>query len=266
MIDDGKSEGVKRGLSHSDSPDLNKRHQGFTFEIAELQNSISAAVNEKDPPYVPLIFQLLNLISEKMDVVITNNYALEVKVDEHEKTIANQNQKIAEQEKKIADQEKKLDELEKRFTQVALTVDKNEQHSRNECLLLHNIPEEEKESADSCKKKFVEKVKAVTGIDIHINDIKRAHRFGGRKVGKSRPIIARFNRPEVRNNVFRNKRKFKGQKIDGKSVSISENLTPLRLRLLDEAREKYGRSNVWSIEGRLYAMNGDNKLALPIKL
>ena len=272
--DDSKSEGMKRGLSHSDSPDEANKKQFFDFKINSLKESISSAVGDEDPVYVPLLFKVLDVISSKMDVVIDKNNILEQKlieqskiIDEQDAKIANQDAKILQHQKQIAELTDKSTKMEEMLVKVALTVDKNEQHSRNECLLLHGIKEEQSESANSCKVKFVEKVKAVTGIEIKPSDIKRAHRFGGKSQGKTRPIIARFNRPEMRNDVYRNKRKFKGQKnADGKSVSVTENLTPLRLRLLNEARDTYGRGNVWTVEGRLYACEGDNKITLPIKL
>ena len=46
--------------------------------------------------------------------------------------------------------------------------------------------------------------------------------------------------------VFKNKKNLKGT-----GVSISENLTQLRYDLLQKAGEKYGKNNVWSIEGRV---------------
>ena len=71
----------------------------------------------------------------------------------------------------------------------------------------------------------------------------------------------------MRNSVFRNKKNFKGEKNSvGKSISLTENLTRLKLNALGNARTKYGQFNAWTIEGRIYAMQNGNKSEVPITM
>ena len=96
------------------------------------------------------------------------------------------------------------------------------------------------------------------GIDVKQEDLDRSHRLGKvkRNDNKPRPIIVKFARYAVRNKVFSNKKKLKGKKL-----LITESLTVYRMKLLDEARQKYGVRNVWTYDGRvMYKEN--NKISV----
>ena len=73
---------------------------------------------------------------------------------------------------------------------------------------------------------------------------------------KTRTIIIEFLRYNDRNRVFRKKKKLKGQKI-----SITENLTKIRMDKLRETKETYGFTNVWKNDGKiLFKSNSNAKL------
>ena len=57
-----------------------------------------------------------------------------------------------------------------------------------------------------------------------------------------------FGTNDLRSKVYRSKKNLKG-----KNVFITENLTKLRMGLQKKAIEDYGKENVWSMEGRIYA-------------
>ena len=66
------------------------------------------------------------------------------------------------------------------------------------------------------------------------------------KEGKSRPIIIKFSRYNVRSAVDKKKNK----------VLITERLTAKRVGLLQEAQGKYRLRNIWTTDGRnLYKEN-----------
>ena len=72
---------------------------------------------------------------------------------------------------------------------------------------------------------------------------------------KPRPIIVKFARYNIREKVFKSKKKLKG-----KNISITENLTGYRMNVLNEAREKFGFKNVWTYDGRiLFKDNNDGQ-------
>ena len=70
-------------------------------------------------------------------------------------------------------------------------------------------------------------------------------RSSGINSGKSRPIIVKFENAEQRNMVYYNKN-------TKTNIVISEELTKCRYKLLMLAREKLGKKNVWSTDGKIY--------------
>ena len=72
--------------------------------------------------------------------------------------------------------------------------------------------------------------------------------------GKSRPIIVKFARYNVRKKIFHNKRKLKGKN--------TESLTMLRVKKLNEARDLYDRNNVWTYDGRIMVKDENNKISV----
>ena len=132
-------------------------------------------------------------------------------------------------------------------------IDSNEQHNRNECLLLHGVPECDKETPRQSRELFAKTINTHLKTDLNISQIKRAHRLGKRKQnGKPMPIIARLWDSEIRNNIY-----FKKKDCKNTTISITENLTRRRMLLKNEAEAKYGSKNVWSKEGRIYAKEND---------
>ena len=86
---------------------------------------------------------------------------------------------------------------------LSLGLDRQEQYSRRNCLLLHNIPETSNENTDDLVIKTVneELFEAIT-----INEIDRSHRLGKFQAGKIRPVIVKFARYHTRNKIFRKKK------------------------------------------------------------
>ena len=84
--------------------------------------------------------------------------------------------------------------------------------------------------------------------EITIHGIDRTHRLGKRKLDNNvpRPIIIKFTRYNIRNRIFKTKKKLKG-----KTVSITESLTKRRVVELKKAREMYGFNNVWSQDSKI---------------
>ena len=265
----------KRGLSPSDSPDGGRKKQHFNFDT-DIEALLSPDGLEATPPtvYLPLLFRMLDVMNNKMDTLLCRNEALEKKVEDQavrfdalEKRFVDQEAKHNALEQKVAEQAREIDAMKGINAKLSLQVDANEQHSRNECLVLHQIEESDGESAAQSLCKFVETVKSKTGVNLKESDIKRAHRLGSKWDGRSRPIIARFKQISMRNSVFCNKKNFKGEKNSaGKSISLTENLTRLKLNALGNARTKYGQFNAWTIEGRIYAMQNGNKSEVPITM
>lgn len=81
------------------------------------------------------------------------------------------------------------------------------------------------------------------GVPITVADIGCSHRLQNKDNARS-PILVKFCRRSVKNDVYRKKKKLKGNK-----VVIFEGLTKMRTQLLKRAKETYGMNNVWTSEG-----------------
>ena len=82
-------------------------------------------------------------------------------------------------------QTKKIDDLNR-------VIDKQEQYSRRNCILLHGVKGSENEDTDTVVTETLNKLLQEKLTDI---DVDRSHRIGRLKKGKqSRPIIIKFAR------------------------------------------------------------------------
>ena len=148
-------------------------------------------------------------------------------------------------EKEIAELKEDLTSLKEKFFQVDKTLDRQEQYSRRNCLLVHGLEEKNNEDTDQ---EIINITKNDLAEEITIHDIDRTHRLGKRKLDNNvpRPIIVKFTRYNVRNRIFKTEKKLKG-----KAVSITKSLTKRRVVELKKAREMYGFNNVWSQDGKI---------------
>ena len=159
-----------------------------------------------------------------------------------------------EKDKFIEELKKENSNLTEHVKDLEQKVDRQEQYSRRNCLLIHGIKEEKDENTDDVVIKFIQ-----DGLqeEINIEDLDRTHRIGKVNNGKSRPIIVKFARYNVRKKVFHNKRKLKG-----KNMSITESLTKIRVSKLNGARDFYNRNNVWTYDGRIMVKDENNRISV----
>ena len=87
----------------------------------------------------------------------------------------------------------------------------------------------------------------------HLGPVHEARIEQGKEVTPSpRPIIVKFTN---RSTVFSSKRKLKGS-----PVSIMENLTACRVKLMQQAKALVGHKQVWSLDRRLFAVKEGKKI------
>ena len=145
---------------------------------------------------------------------------------------------------------KKAENLEKE-------IDKHEQYSRRNYLLVHGIVETDDEVMDDL---VIETISTNMNIEISPADLDRTQRVGKKKPGqnKPRPIIVKLSRDNVRKKAFSNKKNLKGS-----NESITEDLIPKRMEILKKARIEHGLTNVWTSDGMtLYNSATDDKVIL----
>ena len=130
---------------------------------------------------------------------------------------------IKNKDEKIQFLENRVEILEEEKESQGKQIDDLEQYSRRNCLLLHGVDELNAECTDEIIiKTYAEEL----GICVKQEDLDRSHRLVKvkRNDSKPQPIIVKFAVYAVRNKV-------------------AESLSVYRMKLLDEARQKYGVRN-----------------------
>ena len=142
-----------------------------------------------------------------------------------------------EKERQISELKNEVKYLNQKVEPMDMSLDHHEQYSRRNCLLIHDVKENEKENTDEVVIEFFEKEMKEK---LSANDIDRSHRLEKKNGSRPRPIIIKFTRHYVHNVIFRKKKILKG-----KAVSITENLTKKRITEMKIARENSFK-HVWS--------------------
>ena len=138
------------------------------------------------------------------------------------------------EDEKLSARVKQLEE------QLEIKTDELEQYSRRECVVITGIPESKQEDTGAIINNFC---RDKLGVELMQRDLARTHRRGSIKQdvnGKmtNRPIIAKFATYEVRDLVFRHKRKLKDS-----GHAVFESLTTRNTKLYNEVKSIAGYKN-----------------------
>lgn len=204
--------------------------EGKIKELFELAHKMNVSQIKGESQLVDLK-NSVNFISSKFEEYEKERVEREQKIKELEKTVTNLNEKVSVLDEQVGYLDKK--------------VEKQEQYSRRNCVLIHGVAENEDENTDDL---VLSILKDEMDTEMFTDDLDRTHRIGKTKNDSKhrRPIIVKFVRHNDKHKVFRNKKRLKGKKI-----SITESLTKTRMAKLNEAREKFGFRNVWTSDGRI---------------
>ena len=139
--------------------------------------------------------------------------------------------------------------LEKRVKEQEEKINDLEQYGRRNSLRIFGVTEKKNETLADIDKTVIQLAKESLNITLKEEDIDIAHRVGKVGVNKTRPIIVKFIRRNLRNKVLAARRRLKGSK-----KTIVEDLTIQNLKLYNTVR---GHSNVqqtWTRNGVVYAL------------
>lgn len=169
-------------------------------------------------------------------------------------------------DKKFEELQLKCQHLEATVTQLQLKndnlvekLDDLEQYSRRACLRVFGVNEKPNEDTEqSLSKIFMEKV----GLEIKPEFIDRCHRVGKLnsdmlESSKPRAIIIKFTSYKYRKLLYDNKSKLKGT-----GMFIHEDLTKRRMDLLRLSIQKFGRTQVWTLDGKIFACKNGKKFTV----
>ncbi|KAB0797748.1 hypothetical protein PPYR_08741 [Photinus pyralis] len=134
------------------------------------------------------------------------------------------------------------EQLKKTRSDMDDALDAHEQYTRINSVRIFGIPEKPNENiADVVVNTIADKL----NCPISKADIDICHRLPSNNANH-KPIIIKFVRREIKNNIFYNKKKLKGTPI-----VIREDLTQRRLLILKEAIKRYGSKKVWTSDGKI---------------
>lgn len=205
-------------------------------EVPAADDSVRRSVQEawRDPA---MLSELANLIKDSVRDAIVSE--LKAALDRNSALIEKLETALKEKDEKISVLEAKLEEKH----------DCLEQYQRRQCLRIFGVPESEGEDTDA----IAVDVAAQIGVELEVHDIDRSHRVG-RRGERPRPVIVKFVSYRKRREVFLNKKKLKG-----KPITIREDLTQARHKLLRQCIDKYGVTSVWTIDGNIFVKTGEVK-------
>ena len=169
------------------------------------------------------------------------------KFDEYEKERKEREQVTKNLEENVFVINKKVENLKK-------DIDKHEQYSHWNYLLVHQIVETDDEVMDDL---VTETTPMKMYTEISPADLDRTYRIGKKKPGKNktRPIMVKLSRYKVRK---KNSDKKESERIH---LSITESLTPKHMEILRKARIEHGFTNMWTSDGMiLHKSAKDNKV------
>ena len=257
----------KRVLSSaSDDGDVAKKLREGSLDDTNSDNSENpnnVEVFHQDTNEEPNVVEILKNLQQQITEIHSmakNNEERQIKGDcqlgELVKSVEFINKKFEEYENTRKEKDEIIKNLRNDVANLSGTIvemekslDKQEQYSRRNCLLIHGVKERKNENTDDL---VVDIIKNDLGEDINVMEIDRSHRIG-KVSNKSRPIIVKFSRYNSRKKLFSNKKKLKGT-----NYSITESLTKFRMTKLQEARELHGFKNVWTFDGRILYKDTDS--------
>lgn len=134
---------------------------------------------------------------------------------------------------------------------MAKGLDHLEMRGRRKILLLHGVAEQQKEDITQVVVKTVtEQLKLAS---FGACDISRCHRMGRSSApDRPRPILFKLRDGTLRSKIWSAKTSLKGS-----GITMSEFLTKARHDAFMAARERFGITKCWTMEGTVYVLGGD---------
>ena len=245
---------------------LRSKRLRLALESDLADENIAEAMKEAPVWAKMLLTQMMNVNDEIANVRRQVDY-LKLDMDNKIQTMVSNTEKINDEVKSLESKVETLAEektlLKRRVDKLTEDLDEMEQYSRRSCLIFvgiketGDVPEDtDKVILDVCNNKL--------GLNLTQEATDRSHRLGpvrieqGNEVNPSpRPIIVKFTNYHNRSMVFSSKRKLKGS-----PVSIMENLTARTVKLMQQAKSLVGHKQVWSLDGRLFAVKEEKKIRI----
>ena len=195
---------------------------------------------------------------------MSDKYEMQSKLDQLEE----QNRQLNFENKSLKSH---VDTLTQKVRELEFEIEEQQQYSRRDCLEFKNIPQLEDESTNE----IVVNVAELLGVSISHDDISISHRLPPGKPWKDEqgniqppsppPIIAKFVRRDVKEDVFQARFALKGKttcdtgeeyvECEPNPIYISESLTVIRKKLFRTClkfKKEFKLHAVSTTNGRIY--------------
>ena len=160
--------------------------------------------------------------------------------------------------KSVSMMEKRFENAQKQLLLLRYQHDEVEQYSRRESIRVFGTAEESK---DDLIRKIISIAKRIDVI-IQSSDISVAHRVGKTGV-RARPVLVKFVSRQLIKQLMMNKKKLKTVSANtDANVFITEDLTPLRYKLLMIAKHADAVDYAYTRDGRIICGIKGNKITI----
>ncbi|CAH1163372.1 unnamed protein product [Phaedon cochleariae] len=219
----------------------------ITREIREeIETTVNSAVN-KSIKTESLISEIAQKVSEAIIKTIQQKLlSMEKTVAELQKKNDTLESKLKSLETKINDSDKGKDEMERKLDQI-------DQSTRSTNLRIFNLKETQNEDT---RTEVMRILNNKMSLNLSDADIQLCYRIGKGQGNKSRGIFLKLKQLTTKQTIYGKKKLLKGT-----NIVVREDLTTLRVNMMNEAIGKLGLKNVWTENGKIY-VNKDSKITI----
>jgi hypothetical protein len=237
----------------------------YSSDKSDVEESLPFSTREET--FILKISQSISASFEKcIDKIITNmDSRINKRIDSQEVTsydIKNRTDQLEKKYQKLADENSELKQqvlqLKSKCDSLELAQDDLDQYSRSKNLLIHGIPQTADEgTGNNLEARVLQDLNNKLGLNLEPMDITALHRNGpsglraniGTAASRPAPVLIQFLRRAKKNTLLQNRRNLKGT-----GVSVSEQLTAKRVKLLFEASDLQKANKLqgaWAHEGKI---------------
>lgn len=210
----------------------------------ELREEIEAVVSKAVSECIKSEVNIKEIVS-KVSLAITKT--INDKLVNVEKSMAELKKKFEEDNKKLADKivatENKMILVSKENDSLTEKLDIIDQKSRSCNLRIFNLKDKQEDTKNEIRNLLQSKM----ALNLKDEDIQVCYRIGKKEKAKPRGIFLRLASLDLKQIIYSKKKLLKGT-----GVVIREDLTSVRVQLLNDAIDKVGLKNAWTENGKIY--------------
>lgn len=203
-------------------------------QLLQEDSFIKTITQQVSTIILSIVNETLSIHENKITKVIKEVKSLETNMNENQVKYSTKSDLI---EEKIEGLSKATQNIERRYELL-------DQQSRRNNLRVFNVKEIANENT---KQTIISLIGEKMKITLKPEDIETCHRVGNGKDGKSRGILLKLHDHRKRMEIFNAKRNLKGS-----GIVIKEDLTNIRVKILEEAGKKFSFTNTWTKNGRVF--------------